>query len=167
MSPQAVRELVVLIIAAVIFAAGFVVGTWRKDAEIERIKGDQEKAVAKAVAVEAGQLAKADQRNGELVAQLAAAENLRAKSNEEKDLAIRHLTTGRRCLDRAVVRVLNDEPAAQPAVPTPGAEPVSADAAFATDTDVGLWARTCKSQYEKCNASLGAINRFYKDLPSD
>lgn len=85
-------------------------------------------------------------------------------TTQEKTDALNRLATGRRCLDAAVVRVLNDERPAQPdALPETGGEPVPVR--FATDADVGRWAITCRSAYDTCRGRLDAIRRFYEFSP--
>jgi hypothetical protein len=146
---------------ALMFAAGWITQGWQKDAEISRLETRQQQQRNDALNAALIRLDAAGKVNEQLAAGLAVSENARTQLAEEKDREIRRLTTGRRCLDAAVVRVLNADAAV--ALPPAGAEPVSADAAFATDTDVGLWARTCRDRYDTCRGRLEAVNAFYRD----
>ena len=85
-------------------------------------------------------LAAANLRADGINLRLAAAEAEREVRLQEKDHEIRRLTVGRRCLDAGVVRLLNDNAGIKSAggMPQATVEPVRADAAFATDTDVGM-----------------------------
>ena len=49
-------------------------------------------------------------------------------------------------------------------VPEAAFEPVSAAAAFATDTDVGLWAAGARRAYDTCRGRLQAIADFYGEI---
>jgi hypothetical protein len=95
-------------------------------------------------------------RNDAILIKVAAQENEINRLTEEKNDALRKTTVGRRCLDAAAVGVLNGT-----AVPKPVTSSVSTDAAFATDTDVGLWAASCKRSYDTCRARIDGIADFY------
>lgn len=166
--PGWVKALIVTALVTLAFAAGWSVNGWRKDNQITRSETAQHQARSAALNDALQLLATTRQTNAALAADLAASEAARTQLAEEKDHEIRRLTTGRRCLDAAAVRVLNRttrQPAA--AVPAPGAEPVSAAAPFATDTDVGHWIGICQHRFATCNARLEALSSFYKDTPSE
>jgi hypothetical protein len=164
MSGEGIKALVLAGLAALIFGAGWLVEGWRKDAEIERLKGTQKAAEAKASREAAKDLQAAVLRGDALSARLAHTENALFQIAQEKDLAIRRLTVGRRCLDGAAVRVLNHPAGLKPAAaPEAASEPVRPDAAFATDTDVGLWIGQCQRSYDTCRGRLEAIADFYKE----
>jgi hypothetical protein len=172
MMPFAVRAelgwLLAVLALVLAFAAGWAAQGWRKDAEIARLNEAQQMAQAQAASAASRRLADAQRKNDDLTGALSAAESRRIAVTEEKDREIRRLTSGRRCLDAAVVRVLN--PPAEPgaaALPEAGGEPVSTDAAFATDTDVGTWIAACQQSYDTCRGRLDAVAAFYKDLPSE
>lgn len=162
MNAEAVKALVMAAIAALIFAAGWAVEGWRKDAEIAQIERAYTKQRAADLQQHLDDLTTAEALGRELVARLATSENALQTLAQEKDLEIRRLTVGRRCLDSAAVRVLNRSASLKPAaVPEAASEPVRADAAFATDTDVGIWIGICQRSYETCRGRLKAIADFY------
>lgn len=161
MNPRWIDVALAVALAGLLFGAGWVTQGWRKDAEISRIKTEQQKQRGKALSDALTKLSTAQATSEKLVAVLANSENARTQLAEEKDLEIRRLTTGRRCLDAAVVSVLNSDAAAS--LPQAGPEPVPADGAFTTDTDVGLWARICRDRFDTCRNRLNAINAFYKE----
>lgn len=164
MNAEAVKALVMAAIAAVIFAAGWVVEGWRKDAEIATLKRTQAEKVSKDADDATRQITAAIHRADFIQGQLVAKENALQTLAQEKDLEIRRLTTGRRCLDSAAVRVLNRTTSLKPAaVPEAASEPLRPDAAFATDTDVGVWIGQCQRGYETCRGRLAAIADFYRE----
>ncbi len=145
------------------FGAGWAVNGWRLNADIERIKGTHQVEVARNAQAATKRLDDAQKRNDKIAAELNAMRLTKAKQDQEKDDEIKRLTRGRRCLDAAAVSVLNrPSGAAASPVPTAGSEPVPGTARFATDTDVGLWARACKSAYESCRADRSGIRKFYE-----
>ena len=97
------------------------------------------------------------EKNNQVLAVVAKQEAAIAQLTKEKNNALRQLTTGRRCLDGAAVRVLNAT-----AVPDPVAESVQPDAAFATDTDVGEWIVGAQQSYDTCRARIDGIAAFYE-----
>lgn len=162
MKAEAVKALVMAAIAALIFAAGWAVEGWRKDAEIATLKRSHAEDKGKAADAATRQITAALHRADFIQGQLAAKENALQTLAQEKDLEIRRLTTGRRCLDSAAVRVLNRTASLKPAaVPEAASEPLRADAAFATDTDVGVWIGICQRSYDTCRGRLAAIADFY------
>lgn len=100
----------------------------------------------------ANTLQQAQQRGDVLTDALSLSQVQIDKISREKRDAINRLTTGRVCFSGAAVRMLNDDPAdyGSPAVPPATSGPDAADAAAATDTDIGHWIVTAKSQYELC-----------------
>lgn len=156
-------DLYFLAIAALALAlgagfAGYSVGA----AKVERLERLRAEDVATAATVTADMLIAAEKKNDALAAQVAAAENDLARTLQEKNDALARLTTGRRCLDAAAVRVLNNERATPEPLPETGGEPVSADARFATDADVGRWALGCRASYDACRGRLDAIRAFHE-----
>jgi hypothetical protein len=159
--PLWARVALAAVVAALCFAAGWLVEGWRKDVEISALKFEQQRQRGEALNAALLRLSAANKVNEKLVADLAAADNARIQFAEEKDREIRRLSTGRRCLDAAVVSVLNGDAAAT--LPPARSESVPDDAAFASDTNVALWARTCRDRYDACRGRLEAINIFYRD----
>lgn len=161
------------VIAAIcFFAAGWLVEGSRKDGEIARL----EHAYAEKRGADLQQhlddlqqhlddLTEAEAIGRQLQARVAAAETERDQITQEKTDAIRRLTAGRPCLDRAAVRVLNDASLKPARLPEAAGQPLPADAAFATDTDVGLWAAGARRAYDTCRGRLDAIADFYEETP--
>jgi hypothetical protein len=143
--------------------AGWAVNGWRLNAEIERIKGAHQAEIARNALAATVRLDDARKRNDVIETELNDLRLARAKQDQEKDDEIKRLTTGRRCLSAAAVGVLSRPAgAALGAVPPASSEPVPGTARFATDTDVGLWARTCRSAYESCRADRAGVRKFYE-----
>lgn len=157
-----------LIAALAIFVfglgSGWMINGWRKDAAFEHAESERQTAAAQAAIENAKMLADAQDRGDMLVARVAAAEMQRDRITEEKNREIRRLTVGRPCLDGAAVRLLNQSAdglrLAGP-VPQAASESLSTDAAFATDTDVGVWIGQCKRGYDTCRGRLQGIAEFY------
>ena len=153
------------IAAVLLIGAGWKVEGWRAaKAAAER---EQEIAQAEARGAEANlaRVVAANARSDKLQAALTANEAALELLTKEKNDAIRRLTVGRRCLDGAAVRVLNQsvgQGIQQGPIPQAVSEPVSTDAAFATDTDVGLWIGQCQRGYDTCRGRLQAIHDFYE-----
>jgi hypothetical protein len=155
-----------LIIAAVLalvsFAAGWTVQGWRQAAALVRLETAHATARATALQQHAAQLAAWQARGAALVATVARHENALTLAHQEKTDALRRLTTGRPCLGGAAVRLLNDPAGLKPAaLPAPSGQPAEPDAAFASDTDVGLWAASARRQYDTCRGRLQAVADFY------
>lgn len=162
--PDWVYALLAALVVTLAAGAGWAANGWRKDAEISRLREAAQADLARENGRGLLLLAAAQARNDDLIEQLASAENARQIIAQEKDREIQRLTTGRRCLDAAVVRVLNaGNPAAGPGLVPPAiGSALPADAAFATDTDVGTWARQCRDAYDTARARLDAIRNFYQ-----
>lgn len=162
------RVLAVLALVGAIFMAGCAFEGWRKEVEIADLKRDaarqkeNDATTAQRVLLQA--LARGDALTHRLSVAQAAIESL----TEEKKDAIRRLTVGRPCLGGAAVRVLNQPAGLQPAaVPAAASEPAADDAAFATDTDVGIWIATCQRGYDTCRGRLQAVADFFAPSPAD
>jgi uncharacterized protein YfaS (alpha-2-macroglobulin family) len=162
MNPQ---TLVAIIVAACCFFGGVLTEGWRKDGQIARLERAHAEQRAAEIQQHLDDITEAEALGRRLSAKLAAAEAARETLTQEKTDAIRRLTVGRPCLDSAAVRVLNDTAGLKPAgLPPTASQPVSADAAFATDTDVGLWAAQARRAYDTCRGRLQAIADFYGEI---
>lgn len=155
--------------AAALFAAGWSVEGWRKEAEIadlQKVYAEQQASAARAASED---LMAAQARGDSLTARLYAANNALNDLTKEKEDAVRRLTTGRPCLGSAAVRVLNSTPASlhAPTVPQTASQPVPADGGFATDTDVGLWIAGAQRSFRTCRGRLQAVADFYSTAPVD
>lgn len=135
-----------------------------KNAEIADLRASHSAAQARTAQDALYRLQDANRRGDALAARAAAAESLSQTQTEEKNDAIRRLTAGRPCLGSAAVRLLNQPAGLKPAaMPETARQPAGADAAFATDTDVGLWANTARRQYDTCRGRLAAVAEFFED----
>ena len=169
-----------VLLAAVVFATGAAAGAYfgrspllvavaTAKAELATAKADMadlrsthaETARLAAMAA-ANTLQQAQQRGDALTDALAQSQVQIDQLSTEKRHALARLTTGRACLTAAAVRVLNqpDDPAdygATAVVPTARSSSEAEDAAAATDTDIGHWIVTAKSQYELCRERYHAL----------
>lgn len=167
MSEVTIKGLAIALFAGFCFFAGWSVEGWRKDAQIAAMKATEQQAKAAAARQASGELQAAVLLGDALSTRLAQSESRLSQLTEEKDHEIRRLTQGRRCLDSAVVRVLNDSAGSTPpAVPTAASDAIRADAPFATDTDVGLWATDARKRFDSCRTRLDAIADFYAKTPA-
>lgn len=177
------RLLAVALVGVLCFAAGWKTNGWRQEASLADLKKNWSAAVARTANEHARKLAAANVRGDELTLQLAERESALNTLEQEKNNEIARLVTGRRCLDAAVVGVLNrdraggsstrvvsqaaggavraDGPAAARADDRPEAE------RYATDADVAGWIGTCQTRYDACRGRLDAIRRFYGAPTSD
>lgn len=168
MNPDTIKTVIVAVFAVLIFAAGWAVEGWRKDAEIDRIERAHAEQRARDAEVAAEEITAATKRGNELAARAAAAEATRDTALQETQDALRKITTGKPCLSGAAVRLLNQSNGIKPPdLPAAPGQPAGADAAFATDTDVAQWAAYAIRSYDTCRGRLDAIADFYKEAPSD
>ena len=178
MNEATIKALIIGLFGLACFIGGWAVEGWRMDTKISRIKNDHAVAVAKAATENAATLDVAQRRGDRLALQLAGWENTLTTFAEEKQREISTLVSGRRCLDSAVVRVLN-----QPSAPRGGGVASSAsgvslrapaavaagadDGAFASDADVSGWIGVCQRGYDTCRGRLDAIADFYREDPRE
>lgn len=167
MTDPLVRIAAWLAAAGLIFGAGWTVEGWRMSTEISRLEKSHAKQQSAALTQALSRLVAAQKHGDRLTARVAEQENALITLAQEKDDAVRRLTVGRRCLDSAAVRVLNAGSRAdlKPPIPETASQPVPGDAAFATDTDVGLWIGQCQRSYDTCRGRLQAIADFYEENP--
>lgn len=163
MKPETVKAIVLVIVAALIFGAGWAVESWRMGKKIADIQKTQAIAQRKAAEENAEKLDRAQKRGDLLSLQLAGWENTLVAFAQEKEHEIKRLTVGRRCLDAAAVSLLNAPVGIkQPRlIPEAASELVRADVSFATDTDVGTWVIQCRRGYDTCRQRLQTIADFY------
>lgn len=166
------KETIVVFIAALaIFTAGWGAQGWRKDAEIARIRTDAATAKSEAAGKALARLVIANQRGDALALQLNGWQATLTQFAQEKNHELARLTTGRRCLDSAAVRVLNRaEPQLGRSVPQAAGLALRADVApaagaddgaFSTDADIAGWIGLCQRSYSTCRARLQLIADFY------
>lgn len=163
MNPETIKTLIVGAVAVLIFAAGWAVEGWRKDAEIDRLRLEHANESADAARAAAEVITAELKRGNELTARVAAAEATRDTALQETQDALRRVTTGRPCLSAAAVRLLNQPGSLKAALPAPPGKPDGADAAFATDTDVAQWAAYAIRSYDTCRGRIDALNEFFKE----
>jgi hypothetical protein len=163
--PTWIDALILVALVTLVFGAGWAVNGWRMGAKIAALEQSYFEAQAQAAQDNARTLATAHQRGDALALRLAARENALTTLAQEKHREIARLTTGRPCLDSAAVRLLNEPAGIKLPRPTPETprEPVRADAAFATDTDVGQFIAVAQRSYDTCRGRLDAIADFYQE----
>lgn len=162
-TPETIKTIVFAAVAALLFAAGWQVQGWRKDAEIERIERAHAEQRARDAEAAADEITAAVKRGNELAARVTAAESTRDIALQETRDALRKVTTGRPCLSGPAVRLLNESAGLKPALPATPGQPAVTDAAAATDTDVGEWIAGAIRHYDTCRGRLAAVADFYKD----
>ncbi len=131
-------------------------------AEIADMEKTQATALAKAEETARKRLEAEQTRGNVLSDKLAKTETALTQKTQEVSDALSRLTTGRKCLDARVVRVLNgtrNGAAADNVHAATGASD-AADGPAATDTDVSGWINLARGQYEKCRARLGGLIEF-------
>lgn len=167
MSPETIKTLIVGGVAVLIFAAGWTVEGWRKDAEIDRIKVVHANERADDARAAAEVITAALKHGNELTARVTAAEATRDLALQETQDALRRFTTGRPCLSAVAVRLLNEPGGLKNALSGAPGEPAGADAAAATDTDVAFWAAFARRSYDTCRGRIDALAEFFKEVPSE
>lgn len=145
---------------------GCFVTSWFNAGELAIAKGDNatlkathSEEVAQTATAALKRIVTANERADSLQIALDNTEQRLATSKTENQREINRTTTGDTCLNNATVRLLNNATARDKAtaLPTPASEPVEADAAIATDTDVATWINDAKAQYEVCRARLDTL----------
>lgn len=160
-----------IVFGLVAFSGGWIVQGWRNDAAISRLETTAAADKAKASGAALARLIAANQRGDALALQLAGWQATLTQFAQEKDHELARLTTGRRCLDSAAVRVLNrTEPKLGRGIPQAAGLALRADAAaaahpddgaFATDADLAGWVGLCQRSYSTCRTRLQLIADFY------
>lgn len=169
--PLPYRILGVLALAVSVFLAGWRFG-YRQEhesrvAEVATIQAGLSEANARAALDNRRKLETAQALGDVLFGRLASVEATLSKTSQELDREIRRRTTGRHCLNSDVVSLLNaaaDSNAGNHLPEAPGSAPAE-DGAFATDTDVALWAKLARTEYDICRARLGALIDFEDKRP--
>lgn len=141
--------------------AGYVVGGM-KDADLYRLKADHAKAQAKAESEARQRLEEAMHRGDKLAGQLVVTESALNKKTLEVSREVARLTTGRKCLDAAAVRLLNNPRNSGGPMPEAPVQPDAEDGAFASDSDVAGWIANAQGQYETCRARLGSLIDYWE-----
>ncbi|WP_295756060.1 hypothetical protein [Undibacterium sp.] len=127
--------------------------------DITTLKAEHSGQVAQAASAALQRIVVANQRADSLQVALDDTEQRLTTSKIETQHEIIKNTTGRACLDRRTVRLLNDQATGgQPAsLPPPSSGPAADSTSVATDTDVASWANTAITQYNICRARLNAL----------
>lgn len=130
-------------------------------ADLKRSSAEQNERTAKAAS---SALQAATERGNALAARVSAAETALQTQSLETTHEVIRLTTGRPCLGSAAVRLLNNPARLKPAaVPQAASQPAEPAAAFASDTDVALWADAARRGYDTCRGRLQAVADFFAD----
>lgn len=140
----------------------------RGEAQLSALKQTYADENAKAQAELRKRLEEATARGDELSSKLLTTEATTTRQSQEKTRAVTKITTGRRCLDADVVRMLNsDQPITQSSaghnsgnVPQAAGSAAATDGAAATDTDVAQWIANARASYDICRNRLDALIDF-------
>lgn len=157
-----------LITLMIVFAIGIllgVVGGWdytrqHYQTEISGMNATQAKTIAATESAARQRLQSAQEWGDILSARLSKTEDDLNQKSKELSREIARLTTGRRCLDGNVVRLLNRPASSAGSVSETTRTPVAQDGAAATDTDVAGWIGNARTQYDTCRARLGDLIDF-------
>lgn len=163
MMPETIKLAIVAAVAALLFAAGWMVEGWRKDGQIARIERAHAEERVRDAVESAAELKAAVAIGNTLAATASAAEAARDTALEETRNALRKTTAGKPCLNATTVRLLNDAAGLKPDLPAAAGQPAGADAAAATDTDVALWAAYARRSYDTCRGRIDALRVFHED----
>lgn len=130
-------------------------------ADIAELKTEQAESLAAAEQLFRQRYLEEIKRGEALSAQLSATETQLQTRTEEVQRAISKVTTGKRCLDSAAVRLLNRTPARDDsALPETAGASVAESGAIATDTDVAGWIGGAQYHYDLCRARLNTLIDF-------
>ncbi|MDR2674869.1 MAG: hypothetical protein LBC18_08385 [Opitutaceae bacterium] len=172
------------LVAALFFSLGLLTGGWsvalQKNVQIATLERNaaEVRADANAAVTAALQKAREIESAGDALAQKQLAlEAENAKIAKERDNAIRKSTTGRPCLAADALRLLNPPAGSgvRGSLPAPAGIPADAaagtaansgvladGAAWATDTDVALWAGSARDFYDTCRGRIESLRQFYE-----
>ena len=142
-----------VLLASLSGVVGWQLGRLPVLAELADLRTTHAETARLAAQASARQLQAAQVRGDALTNDLAQRQAQIDQLHQDKRHALTRVTTGRPCLSFAAVRVLNDDPAdygAAPAVPPATGGPDAADGAAATDSDIGQWVITARTQYATC-----------------
>ncbi|MCL2524571.1 MAG: hypothetical protein FWF20_11765 [Betaproteobacteria bacterium] len=152
-----------------VFAAGALIGgdvagrTYREKIAVAEAAYEKDRRVAaESVALALTALREKEAEGEKLAARQLELEATGRKLEKEKNNALKKLTTGRPCLDGATVRLLNAsaDPAGKRSLSAHPADALEAATAFATDTDIALWANHVRFRYDACRGRIDAIREF-------
>jgi len=136
-------------------------------AEIAEMQAQQAESLAAAEQLFRQRYQAEIERGDVLSAQLSATETQLQTRTQEVKRAISQVTTGKRCLDSAAVRLLNRTPRDDPTVPQAAEPSIAESTAIATDTDVASWIGGAQWQYDLCRARLNTLIDFETGRPDD
>ncbi|MER2539341.1 MAG: hypothetical protein ABTQ26_08880 [Azonexus sp.] len=161
-----------LVLTGLVLLAAAAGGGWLmanyKNVEIAELERERAEENDRSTRAASKTLQAAVLRGDALSARVAAVESASQAQLEENNHAVRRLTSGRPCLDSAAVRLLNDATGIRgTAVPATAGRSAESVAAFASDTDVGLWAASARRQYDTCRGRLAAVADFFEVTPSE
>lgn len=153
----------IVIIACCIFLLGLKLGYAIGDVKVSQLEKQQVTTERDAVKSALERLVASQQRSDVLEARLHTSESLRLTQAQEHQREIKRLTTGRPCLNRGTVSLLNSSTGIQPAtLPEAPGRTLAEDAPAATDTDVAEWIDHAIGQYDTCRDRLGALIDYYQ-----
>ena len=164
MNPIAIALTIGVIVGSVsgCFVTGLVYRT-----EIAEMQTEQAESLAAAEQLFRQRYQAETERGDALSSQLAQTQDQLTQRTLEVSRAVSQVTTGKRCLDSAAVRLLNRTPRDDPTVPETAGESVAESTAFATDTDVAGWIGGAQYQYDLCRTRLNTLIDFESGRPDD
>ena len=139
----------------------------KRMADIAELKAEQAESLAAAEQLFRQRYQAETERGDALSSQLAQTQDQLTQRTQEVSRAVSQVTTGKRCLDNAAVRLLNRAPRDDPTLSEAAEPSVTESAAFATDTDVAGWIGGAQYQYDLCRARLNTLIEFEIGRPHD
>lgn len=138
------------------------IGTNREKQSCRASIATRAAAVAQA---QSQRLQEANALGDSLTRRLNVAEAVIHQTQQERDRALKNLTSGRACLSAGAVGLLNDPRRGSADVPQTTGQPDATDGDSATDTDVAWWIGVAQEQYETCRGRLNALIDFEGGRP--
>lgn len=139
------------------FGFGHHVARNAADAELSRYRETAARQQAAVAEHASRRLVEAQAVSDQLTADLAAAAQVAAATQEKLDVALRRVTTGRTCLAQPALRVLDGAHNLSVDMPAPVSGAAAEDAPVATDTDIAVWIARTGKQYDECRNRLAAL----------
>lgn len=158
-----IQPWLMVIIACCVFLLGLKMGYAIGDANVAKLEKTQVEADRDVVKSALERLVASQIRADGLEKRLAESESHRLTQAQEHQREIKRLTTGRPCLNRGTVGLLNRSTGIQPAaMPQSPSRAPAEDAGTATDTDVAEWIDHAIRQYDTCRDRLGALIDYHQ-----
>lgn len=168
-----------LALAALALACGLAGGGWAGHSlgrapllvELAEVRAGHAESARLAALAAARGLQQAQTLGNTLTTALAERQAQINQLSKDKGDALNRFTTGRACLGRAAVGLLNSAPKPDPAgdgpaVPQAPGSAAATGEAFATDADVGLWAIAARAAHDTCRQRIDALIDWHNQEPA-